>query len=710
MTELSCRTVRRWLQAPDALALIDARHMDRHLAGCVDCTAYRREQVEHDRLIAQRLDGAVGTSSVRQAVLSRLAQEHPRSRRVRRHLRIPLRALVRPALVLTPVAIVAALVLVLIGPQVLNRHTSVPSAVADWRAQRPTIGYPLAIDPRRPQHVLVGAWGQIYQSWNAGQSWQQAGGLPAGLIIRDLTVDTAHPNRYIVAALHSVYVSDDAGKHWVQTAGNLRGAENMFLVQDPSRPQDFYVGPSVLWKSTNGARTWAQAGNGRIFAPYGIQSLAVDRGALYTGIWGGGVAVSHDGGLTWQRRMRGLSPNVLSVSTGPTGRLWAATDRGIYVSSNAGLTWKHRGPSNFLVTSILDAGNVVLAGGDGSVLRSTDGGRRWVHAQVGLPGDPYVYGLLAEPRQPGRVYASTNGDGIFRSDDGGQTWQDANAGLPIARQEGRANLVVFLRDGEVWQTTSHGADPGNLTVDSSVRSAVISSDGASVAYVSGSAAAWSIRTVSAGGSAAHTLLTGTGALPRHLRWSPSATGVVAVIEPSRLVVANLAGHTSSWSMPVSTQLLGWTKDGQGILLWNSATQTVEDRARDSGSLLGRWPGRYPGPPLRSPTGSGTVAALVAPNGDLSLGTIGGAWRTLARTPGCVPAAWSDTGTRLLLQCRASVEIRSTTGRLLALIPGTRHAMWAPDGSGHVLFFKHHALWSWSPSGIHRLLKNASPTA
>src|SRR5207302_1484260 len=130
---------------------------------------------------------------------------------------------------------------------------------------------------------------------------------------------------------------------------------------------------------------------------------------------------------------------------------------------------------------------------------------------------------------PGRVYASTNGDGLFRSDDGGQTWQDVNTGLPIARQDGKANLVVFLRDGEVWKTGSHGADPGNLTLDTSVRSAVISSDGASVAYVNGSTAGWSIRTVSAGGSIARTLLTGTGELPHELTWSPSATHVLAVI-------------------------------------------------------------------------------------------------------------------------------------------------------------------------------------
>jgi hypothetical protein len=155
--------------------------------------------------------------------------------------------------------------------------------------------------------------------------------------------------------------------------------------------------------------------------------------------------------------------------------------------------------------------------------------------------------------------------------------------------------------------------------------------------------------------------------------------------------------------------VGWTKDGQGILLWNGATQMVEDRARDSGSLLGRWPGRYAGPPLRSPAGAGTAAALVTPSGSLLVGTIGGAWHAVARTPSCAPAAWSEDGTRLLLECTTYAEVRAVTGRLIALIPGARRAIWAPDGSGHVLYFKHRALWSWAPTGSRVLVKNAGPS-
>src|SRR5690242_11339840 len=143
MSELSCQTVRRWLQAPDTLALIDARHMDRHLAGCRECDEYRRRQIQMDRLIVNTLDRAVATSSVREAVWLRLNSSPPRSVPERRAgTRRWLHPLSRPALVLAPIAVAAAVVLA-IFPQVVNKRATVTPASAAWHVRRPTIAYPL---------------------------------------------------------------------------------------------------------------------------------------------------------------------------------------------------------------------------------------------------------------------------------------------------------------------------------------------------------------------------------------------------------------------------------------------------------------------------------------------------------------------------------------------------------------------------------------
>jgi photosystem II stability/assembly factor-like uncharacterized protein len=63
--------------------------------------------------------------------------------------------------------------------------------------------------------------------------------------------------------------------------------------------------------------------------------------------WGVGVAVSEDGGKSWQTRNSGLpSTNVWSVAFDPahTGRMLAGVhEDAVYVSTDAGKTWRKEG-------------------------------------------------------------------------------------------------------------------------------------------------------------------------------------------------------------------------------------------------------------------------------------------------------------------------------------------------------------------------------
>src|SRR5438270_62298 len=126
----------------------------------------------------------------------------------------------------------------------------------------------LALDPVRRDHLLAGAWGQVYQSWNAGVSWRPLAPLPAGLVIRALAIDASRPNHYLIATKHSVYLSADAGQHWRRTVSGLQGAMNMFLMQDLRSPETFYLGPSTLWQSTDSGLSWPRDRRGTLFPPY----------------------------------------------------------------------------------------------------------------------------------------------------------------------------------------------------------------------------------------------------------------------------------------------------------------------------------------------------------------------------------------------------------------------------------------------------------
>lgn len=688
MNDLSCRTARLWLQEPDTLHAIDERHLERHLDACSACASYRHEQVRMNTLLLQGLTAAA-IPSVRGRVRSRLMSEAaPGGRRAAS--RWTWWPGLRVAALLTPVAFVAV-VAALFLPQALHRKGAVTPAGAAWHLQRPSIGFPLSVDPHRPDHLLVGAWGGIYQSWNGGNSWSRLGALPPGLVIRDVAIDTADSNHYLVAVKHSVYESHDAGRHWRLAISGLQGATNMFLMQNPRHPATFYVGPGVIWASADRGRTWHQDGAGRIFAPDGVQSLAgVPNGTLFAGIWAGGVAVSVDGGLTWKRRAAGLRKNVLDVAIGRQGRIWAATDRGVYTSSNGGQTWQKRSPRHVFTTSVLDGGSYILAGTSGGLYRSTDGGRHWEFSEHGLPLDPYLYSLSSVPGRPGWVYASLDGDGIFRSEDGGLHWQSAANGLPIDLQDSSPQSVLFIRNGVLWLTNGQGVDPSAITVDADVHSAALSPDGVSVAYVAGSGGQWAVRVVCSG-CLAHTILTGSGVVPGQPHWSPAATRV-AVVEGGTISVAGTGGSPVAWALPDGATLLGWDHSGRSILLWNRATHRIEVHDALTGTREGMWAGIYMHRPSLSSDGRSIARTRM---GRVWIRVDGGTWRSLAGTHGCRPGAWSSTGASLLVMCPDGTQMRTAGGHLIARAPVPATAFWAPGSDRALLYFSGGSLWRWA---------------
>ncbi|MBV9279785.1 MAG: hypothetical protein JOZ41_06870, partial [Chloroflexi bacterium] len=648
MRAITCHTARLWLQAPVDLQPDDRAALNAHILECAACYGARKRYKEVDRLLQQSLAVVAPAGSVHHHVRERLeASRRARTGPARRGLRL----LRRPAphgthrvsiLIESAIAAVVVAVLLLASQFVPTGHPGPQTIAAAWRLVRADIGYPVAADPSRSGHLLAGAWGQVYESWDAGGSWRPLAALPPHLVIRDLAIDSSQPTRYLVAVKNSIFVSRDAGRRWTRTAGSMPGAENIFLMQDPVSPRTFFVGPSALWKSVDHGEHWFLAGHSTIFAPDGIQSVAVAPGGdLYTGIWGGGVALSRDGGRSWVRRSRDLRRNVMDVTVSPRGTLWAATDRGLYVSTDQGLRWRRSGlPDRFWNTSVLARGGYLLAGGNGGLYRSTDGGRHWHLSMAGLPLDPYIYGLIPDPRRPGRVYASLNSDGPFRSDDGGRHWIAIDSGLPVRATGGATHLILFRRNGALWHTDSDGSDPGVLTVERDVRMAALSPDGAAVAYVAAGSDGWGVRVLSAGGSAAHTILTGRGARPRHLLWSPTSS-LLAIVGTSTLTISDLSHVTRSWSVPSTDRLVGWSAGGQDLLFWgqSSGRHAMVSRAWATGETTPWWGADFPVAPLPAP--DGRQIALIS-GGSLELGTWRGRVQAVTPVrPGCRLLAWSD---------------------------------------------------------------------
>jgi photosystem II stability/assembly factor-like uncharacterized protein len=691
------------------------RTLDTHLASCSACAELDAQQMELDRLLRQSLRVVGDGGSIRANVKARIAAQATSPTRgagVRRGKRgrWTLRSILLPGWVGMSVALAVTFVTVFLPQFGPNTGGGVPSAGAASHLVRKNIGYPFALDPARRDHLLAGAGGQIYESWNAGQGWRRLAPLPAGLVIRALVIDAARPNRYLVATLRSVFVSEDAGHHWRRTASGLPGATNMFIIQDPHSPHTFYLGPSTLWKSTDAGLSWSRAGRGAIFAPYGIQALQPGPGKLlYTAIWGGGVATSSNGGVTWQRHARGLARHVMDVAVSSNGVLWAASDRGTYRSSNGGRLWQRFSPRTpFFATSVLPGPGYVLVGGDATLYRSRDGGRHWQLAMNGLPLGPSINSLVADPYHPHRVYASLNSDGIFRSDDAGRHWVPMNTGLPLSVGIGSSRALLFLRGGALWITDGKGADPELLTVEQDVTMATLAPDGAAVAYLAVTPDSWAVRVVGSGGSSPVTLATGKGAVPTMLRWSADSS-LVAIDLRSGVSVNDLSSEHWRWTVPPTQRLLGWAPGGRSLLFWDRSTGRIVARSWNTGVQRPDGQAVIRTLPILSPNGA--RIALIS-RGSLASGYLPGPIRaTPPVVAGCRLLSWSNDNRSLFLRCGRELVQRSPNGSLLARVKlhsGTT-ASAAPDGT--ILLFRRGKLWSWNASaGLKKIINGATPAA
>jgi photosystem II stability/assembly factor-like uncharacterized protein len=125
------------------------------------------------------------------------------------------------------------------------------------------------------------------------------------------------------------------------------------------------------------------------------------------------------------------------------GTVYAATNNGVFSSSDGGASWIHansglEGSAVFCLAIDPSAPTTLYAGRlGGGVFKSTNGGQSWIAASSGLI-DPIVLSIAIDPTNPKTIYAGTAGGGffpghqVFKSTDGGLSWTVSNSGLPVS--------------------------------------------------------------------------------------------------------------------------------------------------------------------------------------------------------------------------------------------------------------------------------------
>jgi photosystem II stability/assembly factor-like uncharacterized protein len=259
--------------------------------------------------------------------------------------------------------------------------------------------------------------------------------------------------------------------------GPYRGGRSNAVSGVVGNDQLYYAGYTGggVWRTDDAGITWRNISDGQ-FGVGSIGDIAVaesDPNVIYVGTgehavrgvmtsYGDGVYKSVDGGKSWTniglKKTRHISDIVVHpknadvVYVASQGTVHGNNvDRGVYKSTDGGLTWKktlYINDSTGISSLSMDMNNPrvlyaaswehrrlpwsVRSGGEGcAVWKSVDGGETWKKIMKGLPSPLGKIGVSVSRANSNRVYAIVESEkskaGVYRSDDAGASWSHLSA-------------------------------------------------------------------------------------------------------------------------------------------------------------------------------------------------------------------------------------------------------------------------------------------
>ncbi|MEM9168628.1 MAG: hypothetical protein AAGC56_03155, partial [Pseudomonadota bacterium] len=267
----------------------------------------------------------------------------------------------------------------------------------------------------------------------------------------------------LAACADTTAQTDAAAEPAPDEAAPISAATEKADADEQWSPEDFY-GEAIAYRSVGPSR------GGRVTAVAGV---ADDPMTYYMGATGGGVWKTTNGGARWEALsdedfMTGSvgaiavapsDPNVVVVGMGesPFRGVSSSQGDGVYVSTDAGRSWRHAGlkETRQISAIVIDPSDpdrwLVAAQGDiwapsaaRGVYLTEDAGATWTKALAGENETTGAVDLKIDPSNPRILYAALwdhqrtpwlirsggPGSGIWKSVDGGAAWEELTEDLP----------------------------------------------------------------------------------------------------------------------------------------------------------------------------------------------------------------------------------------------------------------------------------------
>ncbi|MDP4116035.1 MAG: choice-of-anchor A family protein [Bacteroidota bacterium] len=186
---------------------------------------------------------------------------------------------------------------------------------------------------------------------------------------------------------------------------------------------------SILGSGNNSGTNvnWQLAQN--IPAGMQIQDIITDsNNNLYLAIQGGKILKSSNNGSIWNEVQSNLNVSYVWNLTVNSGNwIFASTEKGLFVSKNAGTSWEAAGLSGKDVRDLcITSNNKMYAGTWGSgVFCSTDSGNSWSQLNNGLDCQA-IHALTCIGNT---VFCGTFGNGAYKIEPSSNSWQPLNVGF-----------------------------------------------------------------------------------------------------------------------------------------------------------------------------------------------------------------------------------------------------------------------------------------